>query len=366
MAYLMLADGTCFHGISVGAKTYAVGEIVFNTSLFGYQEILTDPSYFGQIINFTSPHIGNVGINHLDYESRNVHAHGAVFRSFSESYHHWEAHESLGNFLVQHNIVAISDIDTRALTLYLREKGSQFCCIVATETITPEQALFFAREKIGMTARNEAALVSTKETYCYADPADSPAHIVVIDCGVKAGILQSLACYGMKITVVPYSITIAELNDLQPDGILLSNGPGDPQACTSLIHLTKELLHTQIPIFGICLGHQILALAAGGTIKKMAFGHHGANHPIKCLKSKDVFISSQNHGFVVDEASLPNCLSITHVSLFDKTIAGLEHKESPAFSFQGHPEANPGPKELGILFKKFIDKVVHYAKQYTY
>lgn len=355
----MLADGTCFHGIAVGAATYAVGEIVFNTSLLGYQEILTDPSYFGQIINFTSPHIGNVGINHLDYESQHVHATGAVFKSFSENYNHWQARDNLGNFLLQQNIVAISDIDTRALTLHLREYGSQFGCIVATDAITLEQALFFAQEKTAMPLENESALVSTKESYCYAAPSDDQAHIVVIDCGVKAGILQSLASYGVKVTVVPQSIQIKELNKLQPDGILLSNGPGDPQTCISLIQLTSELLQAQIPIFGICLGHQILALAAGGSIKKMKFGHHGANHPIKCLQSGAVFISSQNHSFVVDEVSLPSCLNITHISLFDKTIAGLEHQLSPAFSFQGHPEANPGPKELGVLFKKFIDRVHH-------
>ena len=359
MAFLMLADGTCFHGKAVGAKTYAVGELVFNTSLLGYQEILTDPSYFGQIINFTSPHIGNVGINHLDYESQHVHAAGAVFKSFSEDYNHWQAHDSLSNFLVQQNIVAISDIDTRALTLHLREQGSQPGCIVATDEITPEQALFFAQEKMGMPLVNEAALVSTKNSYCYTARSDHQAHVVVIDCGVKAGILRSLAGYGVKITVVPQSIQIKELDKLQPDGILLSNGPGDPRTCTSLIQLTRELLQKKIPIFGICLGHQILALAAGASIKKMKFGHHGANHPIKCLQSGAVFISSQNHGFVVDEASLPSCFNITHVSLFDKTIAGLEHQQAPAFSFQGHPEAKPGPKELELLFKKFIDEVNH-------
>lgn len=359
MAFLMLADGTCFHGIAVGAKTHAVGEIVFNTSLFGYQEILTDPSYFGQIINFTAPHIGNVGINHLDYESRYVHATGAVFKSFSRHYNHWQAGESLGDFLLEQNIAAISDIDTRALTLHLRDHGSQAGCIVATDTIPPEQALFFAQERTGMPLVNEAALVSTKKAYCYTASLGNQAHIVVIDCGVKAGILRALASYGVAITVVPQSIQIEELRRLRPDGILLSNGPGDPRACTSLIQLTWELLQTHIPIFGICLGHQIMALAAGGSIKKMKFGHHGANHPIKCLQSGAVFISSQNHGFVVDEASLPDCLNITHVSLFDKTIAGLEHQQSPAFSFQGHPEANPGPKELGLLFKKFIDGVHH-------
>jgi carbamoyl-phosphate synthase small subunit len=359
MAFLMLADGTCFHGIAVGAKTHAVGEVVFNTSLFGYQEVLTDPSYFGQIINFTSPHIGNVGINHKDHESQQVHATGAVFKSFSEHYHHWQARDHLGNFLVQQNIVAISNIDTRALTLHIREHGSQSGCIVATDAVSPEQALCFAQEKMAMPLDNESASVSTKASYCYAASPDQRAHVVVIDCGVKAGILKSLASYGVKITVVPQSVQMKELNRLQPDGILLSNGPGDPRACVSLIQLTSELLQAQLPIFGICLGHQILALAAGAHIKKMKFGHHGANHPIKCLQSGTVFISSQNHGFVVDEASLPSCLTVTHVSLFDQTIAGVEHQSSPAFSFQGHPEANPGPKELGMLFKKFIEQVHH-------
>lgn len=357
MAFLMLADGTCFHGIAVGAKTYAVGELVFNTSHMGYQEILTDPSYFGQIINFTSPHVGNVGINHHDYESQTVHASGAVFRSCSEYYSHWQAQGSLSDFLLEQDIVAISDIDTRALTLHLREYGSQSCCIVASNTITPTQALLLIQEKTSMPAQNGAAQVSTQMSYCYAAPSGSRAHIVVIDCGVKAGILQSLAEYPVKITVVPQSIQIHELNRLQPDGVMLSNGPGDPQTCTSLIHLTTQLLSARMPIFGICLGHQILALAAGGTIKKMKFGHHGANHPIQCMQTGTVFISSQNHSFVVDEESLPDCFHVTHISLFDETIAGLEHQQTPAFSFQGHPEANPGPRELGILFEKFIRMV---------
>lgn len=360
MAYLMLADGSCFHGKAVGAKHYAVGEMVFNTSHMGYQEILTDPSYFGQIINFTSPHIGNVGINPVDHESQAVHAVGAVFRSYSENFSHWQAQGSLGDFLLQHQIVAISDIDTRALTLHLRETGSQSCCIVATDNISAEQALSLAQAKNTTALVNDAALVSTLESYCYADPLDSEAHLVIIDCGVKAGILQSLASHSVKITVVPQSIQFEALQNLQPDGILLSNGPGDPQACTSLIHLTKQLLAAKIPLFGICLGHQILALAAGATIKKMKFGQHGANHPIKCLQTGMVLISSQNHGFVVDDLSLPDCLSISHISLFDGTIAGLEHQQAPAFSFQGHPEANPGPRELSHLFKKFI-KMVHHA-----
>jgi carbamoyl-phosphate synthase small subunit len=244
-----------------------------------------------------------------------VHATGAVFKSFSENYNHWQASDSLANFLLEHNIPAISDIDTRALTLHLREHGSQSCCIVATEAINSEQALYFAQEKVNLIPVNAAACVSTKNSYCYADPVQSQAHVVVIDCGVKAGILKLLAQFQIKITVVPQDIQIKELNILQPDGILLSNGPGDPQACTSLIHLTRELLQTKIPIFGICLGHQILALAGGGSIKKMKFGHHGANHPIKCLQSGTVFISSQNHSFVVDEVLYERLIALEDLVL---------------------------------------------------
>jgi carbamoyl-phosphate synthase small subunit len=356
MAYLLLADGTIFKGHSIGAEKHTVGEVVFNTSHLGYQEILTDPSYLGQIINFTSPHIGNVGINQGNFESDIVHARGAIFRSGSNFVSHWQAKGNLHNFLKQHEVSALSDIDTRALTLYLREHGSQTGCIV-TSTLPIEKAMELIKEQ---EVNQSISSITTQTPYVYASPVHCKAHLIVVDCGVKAGILQSLKAYPVKITVVPATITFNEIQALQPDGVLLSNGPGDPRHCISLIQLTKTLLQEKTPLFGICLGHQILALAAGGVIKKMKFGHHGANHPIQCMKTGSVFISSQNHSYVVDESLLPGCFNVTHISLFDRTIAGLEHKEYPAFSFQGHPEANPGPQELKFLFKKFIQKV-HYA-----
>lgn len=357
MAFLMLADGTSFYGESVGSNTHSVGEVVFNTSHLGYQEILTDPSYFGQLINFTSPHIGNTGINKQNYESQRIHALGALFRCFSTQVSHWLACDSLSNVLKQQHIPAITDIDTRALTLHLREHGSQMGCLVTDEAITPDEALVLARVKQQQV--NDTALVTTKAAYVFAEPFGYQSHLVVIDCGIKAGILQALQSFPVKITVVPESISVPELLALKPDGVLLSNGPGDPRMCTSLIALTKHLLQQKLPLFGICLGHQVLALSAGAQIKKMKFGHHGANHPIQCVQTKTVFISSQNHSYVVDEPSLPTCFNITHVSLFDGTIAGLEHRDAPAFSFQGHPEANPGPKELGFLFNKFVQQVQH-------
>ncbi|ARG98419.1 glutamine-hydrolyzing carbamoyl-phosphate synthase small subunit [Legionella micdadei] len=363
MAFLMLADGTLFKGEAIGAPSYALGEMVFNTSHTGYQEILTDPSYHGQIITFTVPHIGNVGVNKDDNESSKIHAAGAVFRDFSEHFSNWRAQDSLNNFLLKHNLVALSGVDTRALTLHLREKGSQNACLVTSEAITTEKALELARNCTRMKGANLAALVSTKEPYLYHDPQNSKAHIIVVDCGVKQGILKSLAQYPVKISVVPESIHFAEIKALSPDGVLLSNGPGDPESCNSVIQLTTQLLQQQIPVFGICLGHQILALAAGAKTKKMKFGHHGSNHPIKCCKTGAVFISSQNHGFVVDEVSLPDHLEITHTSLFDGTIAGIRHRQAPAFSFQGHPEANPGPNELKLLFNQFIHEV-QYAQKY--
>lgn len=360
MAFLMLADGTIFRGEAIGTPSHALGEMVFNTSHTGYQEILTDPSYHGQIINFTMPHIGNVGVNQEDNESEKIHATGVLFRDFSTHFSNWRAEDSLQNFLVNHQIAALTGIDTRALTLHLREKGSQTGCIVTTDTITPEKALYLAQHHL---SRSLAALVSTKEPYLYQDPENSSsAHVVVVDCGVKKGILKTLAQYPIKISVAPESISMKELNAFAPDGVLLSNGPGDPVHCESVIQLTTQLLQRQIPIFGICLGHQILALAAGAKTKKMKFGHRGANHPIKCCKTGSVFISSQNHGFVVDETSLPSDLEITHISLFDGTIAGLRHRQAPAFSFQGHPEANPGPNELMVLFKQFINEVQHAQK----
>jgi carbamoyl-phosphate synthase small subunit len=362
MAFLILADGRSFQGQAVGVQGHALGEMIFNTSHSGYQEILTDPSYHGQIINFTVPHIGNVGVNNRDNESQKIHASGAIFRDFSTCFSNWRAQDSLHNFLVNHKLVALSDMDTRALTLHLREKGSQNGCLVATADLSPEQALALAKNYQSMQGANLASQVSTKESYCYRDLEDSIGHVVVVDCGVKQGILQNLAGFPVKISVVPASISFKELQAMNPNGVLLSNGPGDPESCEAVIALASALLLQKIPVFGICLGHQILALAAGAKTRKMKFGHHGANHPIKCCKTGAVFISSQNHGFVVDETSLPESLAITHRSLFDGTIAGLAHQYAPAFSFQGHPEANPGPNELRVLFKQFIAEVQHAQK----
>lgn len=360
MAFLILNDGTLFEGVSVGATTHAFGEVVFNTAQTGYQEILTDPSYFGQIITFTSPHIGNVGVNNEDCESVKVHASGMILREFSNTFSNWRAQGSLQDFLKHQKIVALSEIDTRALTLYLREKGSQTACISATDTLSPEMAFSFLKEYSSST--ESARQVSTQKTYEFAAPEHYKAHIVVVDCGAKTSILRSLAHYPVKITVVPYDITYDELLAYHPNGVLLSNGPGDPQSCLPVIHLANTLLQHKVPLFGICLGHQIMALAAGAKTRKMKFGHHGANHPIQCHQSGKVFISSQNHGFVVDEASLPSWVTITHTSLFDGTIAGLAYRHAPAFSFQGHPEANPGPNELLVLFEQFINQVQHGKK----
>ena len=361
MSYLILADGTIFKGKSVGVKGHALGEVMFNTSQTGYQEILTDPSYLGQIINFTTPHIGNVGVNEDDSESKKIYANGSIFRDCSEYYSNWRAKGSFKDFLKQYNIVAISDIDTRALTIILREHGAQNGCIVADET-SIDEALTLIKAHPSLNNQNLAEIASTKKPYIYWNPSNYNANIVVIDCGVKMGILNSLTQYSVKITVVPQNISFEELIELKPDGVLLSNGPGDPDACINVIDLTKKILNKKIALFGICLGHQILALALNAKTKKMKFGHHGANHPIKCHKTGSVFISSQNHGFVVDELNLPECLEITHTSLFDHTIAGLRHRELSAFSFQGHPEASPGPNELSILFQQFIAEVNNAKK----
>ncbi len=362
MAYLILADGTIFRGKSIGVKGYALGEVVFNTSHTGYQEILTDPSYCGQMISFTTPHIGNVGINDDDYESPKVHASGAIFRDFCNYYSNWKASNDLETFLHHHQVVAISEIDTRALTIILREKGSQGGCIVTDDVMLPAQALELLNTHKSLHGRNLAKKVSTIESFVHANPINNSGHVVVVDCGIKQGILESLERHHLKITVVPQNISFEKVKSLNPDGIIVSNGPGDPSACTDVINLVKKSLKEKIPLFGICLGHQILALAAGGSVKKMKFGHHGANHPIKCHQTGSVFISSQNHGFVVDDTNLPECFEITHSSLFDQTIAGIKHKHAPAFSFQGHPEANPGPKELVIMFQQFIEEVFNAKK----
>lgn len=361
MAFLVLADGMTFHGRSVGFNECAVGEIVFNTSHTGYQEIMTDPSYHGQIITFTTAHVGNVGVNSQDNESQTTHASGVIFRDFSSKYSNWRGQSSLGDFLKNHQLVALSDIDTRALTLHLRSKGSQMGFLVADGSLSIQQAMELAQHH--QMPSDSVSTVSVKQPYVFADPSQAKAHIVVVDCGAKKGILHALETYPVKITVAPFDLSFDQLSDLEADGVLLSNGPGNPESCSSVIELARTLMHRNIPLFGICLGHQIMALAAGAKTRKMKFGHHGANHPIQCCKTGAVLISSQNHGFVVDESSLPDFLSVTHVSLFDGTIAGLIHQHAPAFSFQGHPEASPGPNEFLMLFNLFIKQVYHAKKQ---
>ena len=361
MAFLVLADGLVFPGCSVGFNGNAVGEMVFNTSHTGYQEIMTDPSYHGQIITFTTAHVGNVGVNFQDNESQITHASGVIFRDFSSDYSNWRGQSSLGDFLKYHQLVALSDVDTRALTLHLRSKGSQMGYLVADDSISMDQAMALARHH--QMASDTVSTLSVKQPYIFADSSQPKAHVVVVDCGSKKGILQALADYPIKITVVPFNTSFEQLTNLKVDGVLLSNGPGNPESCSSVIELARTLMHRNIPLFGICLGHQIMALAAGAKIRKMKFGHHGANHPIRCCKTGAVLISSQNHSFVVDESSVPDGLSITHVSLFDGTIAGLSYQHSPAFSFQGHPEASPGPSEFSMLFNSFIKQVYHAKKQ---
>jgi carbamoyl-phosphate synthase small subunit len=357
MAYILLADGTKFYGTSVGYDSYAVGEIVFNTSQTGYQEILSDPSYYGQIITFTAAHIGNVGVNDDDYEALNVGAFGAIFKNFSELCSNWRAKETLKTFLIKHKLVAITDVDTRAITLHLRDHGSQNACIMSCD-MAEDEAHKLIKNHPSFSDWHAVERVQTKESYVYkTSPHKNAAKIVVIDCGVKLSILHMLAQHNVNITVVPESITAQELFALQPNGVLLSNGPGDPTVCHNAINLAKVLLEKKIPTFGICLGHQILGIAAGACTKKMKFGHHGANHPIKCIESGTVAISSQNHGYVIDELTLPNNLHVTHTSLFDGTIAGLSYGHAPALSFQGHPEAGPGPHDLTYLFEEFMKRV---------
>lgn len=363
-SFVVLADGTFFPGISVGSKGFINGEIVFNTSHTGYQEIITDPSYTGQIVSFTCPHIGNVGINPEDNESAAFCIKGAIFRAFSPKYSNWRATDSLGNFLLKNNIVAISEVDTRALTHHIRDYGSQNGCVVADNALSYEEALQIAISTKSIANQDLTNNVSTNATYEYRMNKDQNTHnIVVFDFGVKDGILRSLAKRNANLTIVPSNTSASDILKLNPEGILLSNGPGDPAACTEIIKNIQNLLTKNIPIFGICLGHQLLALASGALTKKMAFGHHGANHPILDITRNIVYISSQNHGFVVDEDSLPDFLEITHRSLFDGTIAGIRHKAKPVFSFQGHPEASPGPVELEILFDDFITEVANAKKK---
>ncbi|KTC83615.1 glutamine-hydrolyzing carbamoyl-phosphate synthase small subunit [Legionella cincinnatiensis] len=361
-AILALADGTIYQGISIGALGDCVGELVFNTSLTGYQEMLTDPSYARQIITLTTAHVGNTGCNHEDMESNKVWASGLVIRNAAITHSNYRAEQSLQEWLKKNGVVAIADIDTRDLTLRLREKGALGACI-STDVGNPESVLAKAKSFSGLQGVDLALEVSRKTIERWhvglgewgKNSQPQQFHVVAYDFGVKHNILRILYDKGCHLTLVPARTSAAEVLAMNPNGIFLSNGPGDPQACDYAIRATQEFLAHNIPVFGICLGFQILALACGGVTKKMKFGHHGANHPvIETEGKKRVFITSQNHGFAVDEESLPDCLAITHRSLFDNTLQGIKHKEKPALGFQGHPEASPGPHDIEIIFNEFI------------
>ena len=373
-AILALADGTVYIGNSIGAPGSTVGEVVFNTSMTGYQEILTDPSYCQQIVTLTYPHIGNYGTNPEDIESDKVHAAGLIIRDLPMVASNFRSTASLSEYLVAAGTVAIANIDTRQLTRQLRTQGAQNGCILALaagESVTAavvEKAVAAARAVPSMSGLDLAKVVSCTTRYDwtesewtlgsgYGQQTAPRFHVVAYDFGVKKNILRMLAERGCKVTVVPAQTPAAEVLKHQPDGIFLSNGPGDPQPCDYAIEATRTLIETGIPTFGICLGHQIMALASGASTFKMKFGHHGANHPVKDLDSGRVSITSQNHGFAVDEKSLPANLRATHISLFDNTLQGLERTDKPAFCFQGHPEASPGPHDIGYLFDRFIQEM---------
>jgi len=370
-ALLVLADGTVFRGISIGASGHTVGEVVFNTSMTGYQEILTDPSYTQQIVTLTYPHIGNVGVNQQDVESGKVYASGLVIRNLPMIYSSWRSEQSLDDYLRDNNVVAIAEIDTRQLTRVLREKGAQAGCIITGDD--EQKALAAARAFPGLAGMDLAKVVSVQKPYTftqtewalgqgYAEQAHGDFHVVAFDYGVKRNILRMLVSRGCRVTVLPAQATADDAIKLKPDGIFLSNGPGDPEPCDYAIQAIRQLVDTGIPTFGICLGHQLLALASGAKTLKMKFGHHGANHPVQDLDDKRVFITSQNHGFAVDSNSLPAHLRATHVSLFDGSLQGIARTDQPAFSFQGHPEASPGPTEMSYLFDRFIDLMKQHKR----
>ena len=366
-ALLALADGTVFRGVSIGVSGQAVGEVVFNTAMTGYQEILTDPSYSRQIVTFTYPHIGNTGVNPDDEESARVFASGLVVREPSPIASSWRARERLEDYLRRHEVVGIADVDTRRLTRLLRERGAQNGCLMAGDAIDEHAAVEMARAFPGLNGMDLARTVSTEIRYEWAQgswtlaPATTPAagraqpyHVVAYDFGVKRNILCLLVDRGCRVTVVPAQTPVADVLALKPHGVFLSNGPGDPAACGYAIEAIRALLERGIPLFGICLGHQLLALASGARTLKMKFGHHGANHPVLDLDRQRVMITSQNHGFAVDEATLPPTLRVTHRSLFDGSNQGIHRTDRPAFGFQGHPEASPGPHDAAPLFDHFI------------
>ena len=367
-AILALADGTIFKGFSIGAAGHTTGEVVFNTSMTGYQEILTDPSYCRQIVTLTYPHIGNTGVNPEDVEASKIHAAGLIIRDLPLMASNFRSTQSLADYLKAENIVAIAGIDTRKLTRILREKGAQSGAIlVGTQGNEPSaaQALELARSFPGLSGMDLAKVVSVKAPYDFTETewtlgegygklANAKFHVVAYDFGVKRNILRMLTQRGCKVTVVPAQTSAAEVLALNPDGVFLSNGPGDPEPCDYAIAATKEFMARKLPVFGICLGHQIMGLASGAKTLKMKFGHHGANHPVQDLDSKQVLITSQNHGFAVDPATLPANCRVTHQSLFDGSLQGFARTDAPAFCFQGHPEASPGPTDVAYLFDRFI------------
>jgi carbamoyl-phosphate synthase small subunit len=368
-AILVLADGTVFRGISIGVSGQTVAEVVFNTSMTGYQEILTDPSYTQQIVTLTYPHIGNCGVNHEDVESGQVYASGLIIRDLPLTYSNFRSTQSLSDYLVDHNIVAIADIDTRKLTRILRENGAQSGAIVAgleDESAAIDQAKQAIVGFPGLNGMDLAKVVTCQTPYeftegewalgeGYTKQTETSFHVVAYDYGVKRNILRMLVSRGCKVTVVPAQTAAEAVLALNPHGVFLSNGPGDPAPCDYAITAIRKIVDAGVPTFGICLGHQLLALASGAKTLKMKFGHHGANHPVQDLDNKRVYITSQNHGFAVDAQTLPNNIKVTHVSLFDGSLQGIQLTDKPAFSFQGHPEASPGPTEMQYLFDRFID-----------
>lgn len=370
-AILVLADGTVFRGTSIGASGQTVGEVVFNTSMTGYQEILTDPSYTKQIVTLTYPHIGNYGVNLEDVESGQVYASGLIIRDMPLAHSNFRSTQSLSEYLSANNVVAIADIDTRKLTRILREKGAQTGAVIAGKDDEAE-AIVLAQAAIagfpGLSGMDLAKVVTCDKPYeftqgewalgkGYSESATSKFHVVAYDYGVKRNILRMLVSRGCKVTVLPAQTSAAEALAYKPDGVFLSNGPGDPAPCDYAISAIKTIVDTGVPTFGICLGHQLLALASNAKTHKMKFGHHGANHPVQDIESKRVYITSQNHGFAVDASNLPANIKTTHVSLFDGSLQGIARTDKPAFSFQGHPEASPGPTEMSYLFDKFVQSM---------
>ena len=367
-AVLALEDGTIFHGLSIGANGTTVGEVVFNTAMTGYQEILTDPSYCRQIVTLTYPHIGNTGVNAEDEESSGIQAAGLIIRDLPLLASNFRSEQSLSDYLVSGDTVAIADIDTRKLTRILRDGGAQSGCIMAGPGADEAEAQAQARAFAGLKGMDLAKVVTTKTPYEWtegtwqltssapesADPVEAAFSVVALDFGVKRNILRILVDHGCRVTVLPAQSTIADVMTHAPDGVFFSNGPGDPEPCDYAIALAQEVMARGIPLFGICLGHQILALASGAKTEKMKFGHHGANHPVQCLADGTVMVTSQNHGFTVSEHDLPETLTVTHRSLFDGTLQGISRTDVPAYSFQGHPEASPGPHDAANLFAPFI------------